>query len=1039
LLNEPAPIRGYRRFVRIHLLGPVTATDGGRGVDLGGRRQRTVLAVLAAHAGRPVSTERLADELWGESPPESAANTVQSYVSRLRGLLGEGSIASTRSGYVLRHSDIDAREFEELVHRSEPGERAERLHHALDLWAGMPFEDVDDTPSIQAERIRLEELRTIALERWADVKLEGGHGNEVILVLEAEAERHPFREGLWMRLIAALAAAGRRADALDAYRRVRTALATELGIEPSRQLQELEEWVLIGDVAGPAQVLAPVPRRRADRPLPAPLTSFVGRRHELEQLLAEIERSRLVTLTGVGGSGKTRLALEAAGRLADRFEDGVAWIELEDVSDSDLVVDSIADALGLAAPPDQVSPMSRPPHVAAPTLSRLEMALSDRHVLLVVDTCDHLVESVARTFEPLLNSCPSLWVLATSREPLGMMGEVVWEVPALGTSASDSGHDDAIELFVERARAVRPDFRLDSSNERIVFEICRRLEGMPLAIELAAARLRVFELGEIADRLDDRLGFLAGSRSARRRQESLRATLDWSHALLSKAEKLLFGRLSVFRGFSLEAAEQVASADPLSPERTAGLLGSLVEKSMVSTEPTGESRRFRMLDTLREYAEEHLVRDELNRLKSAHLDYVTGMAEKCAEELIGPDQVAASRRLDAEQGNVRAALEWSIEQGHVERGLRLAMAMAGYWSVRGRVGEANEWFSRVLSTPIGEPTAQLARALALAATFAGQAEERASAERHIDEALAMAERLGDERALAVAMFAMGTHRRRNRYGFDAEGIRPLLELSLDLFRGLGDTLGEADCLLELAWLGWWREDFAESAALARESLALYTRVGHIAGMGWSLQAEGQAVSQLGDAARARTLFAEALDIAERLEARPMQAWASFHLGEAIAAEGRPHEAFDRFSVAAGLFEEVSDRWGATVAHGIWGTVARRSDDLATAVREYGTCLLGARSIDAEGSIVWMVESIAGLASQLGAFEQGARLRGAAERRRQERSLTRPVWDTDWYEEDRARLRDGLGAEALERLIEEGRSLAWADAVSLALEVCEAHG
>jgi predicted ATPase/DNA-binding SARP family transcriptional activator len=1031
---------GTVRFVRIHLLGPVTATDGDRTVDLGGRRQRTVLAVLAAHAGRPVSTERLADEIWGDSPPDSAANTVQSYVSRLRALLGEGSIDSTRAGYVLRLPDIDAREFEQLVHRTEPAARAESLRHALDLWTGTPFEDVDDAPSIQAERVRLEELRMTALERWADVELEVGHADEVVRSLEAEVDRHPFREGLWLRLISALAAAGRRADALDAHRRVRTALATELGIEPSRQLQELEERVLNGDLPGPAPVPAPAPAGpRFRRPLPAPLTSFVGRRGELDDLVTAVGQSRLVTLTGVGGSGKTRLALEATRRLAEHFEDGVAWIELEDVSDPELVADAVAAELGLDAPPDQVASMSRPPLLAAPTLTRLETALSDRHALLVLDTCDHLVEPVARMFEPLLNSCPGLWVLATSREPLGLMGEVVWEVPTLGTSAADAGHGDAVRLFGERARAVRPDFRIDPSNEPVVAEICRRLEGMPLAIELAAARLRVFDLDEIAARLDDRLGFLAGSRSARRRQESLRATLDWSHALLSEPERLLFGRLSVFRGFDLEAAEQAASADPLSPAVIAGLLGSLVEKSMVVAEPTAEGRRFRMLDTMREYGEASADRAEIDRTRVAHLDYMTRLAERLARELVGPGQVSASRRLDAEQGNVRAALEWAVAQGQVEPGLRLAVAMVEYWSVRGRVGEANEWLSRLLALRRSKASALLASALSFAANFAGQAEERTQAEQYLTEALAMARTLGDGRALALALFAEGTHRHRNRYGLDVDGSGPLLEQAFDLFRELGDTLGEADCLLELAWLGWWGEAFAEAAELARGARALYTQVGHIAGMGWSLQAEGQAASQLGDMARAGSLFAQALEISERLGARPMGAWASFHLGEAVAAQGRPVEAVDRFSVAVALFEEVNNRWGAMVAHGTWGTVARRTGDLATAVREYGTCLRQATSIDAGGSMVWMVESIAGLASQLGAFEPAARLVAAADQRRVERSMARPVWDDEWYEQDHARLREGLGAQRLDELMEQGRSLSWDDAIALAFEVCEAHG
>lgn len=684
------------------ILGATEARDEHGGLlPVGGTRLRALLAALALRAGRPVTVAALVDDVWAGDPPNDAPAALQALVGRLRRVLGREAVTGVPGGYRLAAApdDIDLYVFERLARQGaaeldsgDPESAARTLRAALALWRGPALADLRE----RDHGIRAEADRLAVIQQRIEADLRRGAPRGLVPELRELTAAHPYDEPLHAQLLRALRAEGRQADALVAYEEARRGLADGLGADPGPELTALHRELL--HHTGPAAPGAPenTPAGPADAYPPEGnlrprLTSFVGREPELRTIRADLTRTRLVTLTGPGGSGKTRLAEEyAAGQGA--------WIaELAPLDDPSAVPGAVLSALGLR----ETSLLRDSAHdwhavLDDPTERLVEHLFHrsrDRPFLLVLDNCEHVVDAAAALAETLLTRCPRLRVLATSREPLGVPGEAVRPVDPLPPHP-------AHRLFAERARAVRPDFGLDGGTEgsedfEVIAEICRRLDGLPLAIELAAARLRLLTPRQIAARLDDRFRLLtSGSRTVLPRQQTLRAVVDWSWDLLSEDERTVLRQISVFAGgWDLAAAEAVTR----NPD-AASLLGALVDKSLVVAAPTGTGEmRYRLLETIHEYAAERAAGTPGVRAAAAaaHTACFTALAEEADPRLRSGEQLSWISRLESDLDNIRAALHRTVVTEPVERdALRLVLAMGWFWWLRNYRSEGLAWADR---------------------------------------------------------------------------------------------------------------------------------------------------------------------------------------------------------------------------------------------------------------------------------------------------------------------------------------------------------
>src|ERR671930_32748 len=591
---------------KFRLLGPLEVTVDGEPVALGGQKQRALLATLLLEPNRIVSGDRLIDAVWGEIPPETARNTVQVYISQLRKRLPAGALETVPPGYrlVVDSATIDLFEFVRLCEegRSElaSGDAAtatETLRAALGLWRGPALADLASVPFAQTEILRLEELRTAAYEDRIDADLALGRHDQLVPELEVLVAEHPLRERLRSQLMLALYRAGRQAYALSSYQRARTTLVAQLGIEPGDALRRLERSILAHD---PSLDLA-APGRISPHRIPGPRQTLLGRERELTALSELVRRpeTRLITLTGPGGIGKTSLALELGRRLGAEFGDGSAAALLGALVDPALVARTIVEAL-------EIPETGRDPE------EELSRALAQSELLLVVDNFEQVL-AAAPTLADLLMACTSVKVIVTSRAPLRVAGEHEFPVPPLA-------EDEAAELFVTRAQAANPDFALSEQNAVAVAELCVKLDGLPLAIELAAARAKLLPPPALLSRLGNRLELLTGGRrDAPRHQQTLRMTLDWSYDLLEPDVQRLFARLGAFAGgCTLASAEAVCSDDGSILEG----LAALVDESLMRQHEIDGEPRFSMLEIVREYALERLAASgEGDETRRRHLEH----------------------------------------------------------------------------------------------------------------------------------------------------------------------------------------------------------------------------------------------------------------------------------------------------------------------------------------------------------------------------------------------------------------------------------
>ena len=763
------------------LLGPLEVLDDdGREVLLRPGRQRALLALLVLRANELVASELLVEELWGESPPPTALKMLRNQVSALRRALGANERLETQgSGYRLKIADgeRDVDRFEAMVARGrarlggDPQRAAAAFREALGLWRGPVLADLGYEAFVQSEAGRLEERRLVAFEGRIEAELAVGGHADLISELEVAVAEQPLRERLHGQLMLALYRCGRQAEALEAYRRARETLVGQLGLEPGPELRALHQGLLTHDAA--LQAPAPTPESPVSR-LPAPPTRTIGREkdcHSLVELLHQ-EEVRLVTLTGPGGVGKTRLALEVARQLESEFADGVWFVSLASTQRVEHVPGAVAQALVVTPLPGEVPQ------------SAVERFLGPRQALVVLDNLEHLL-AVVPLVSALLASAPGLTLLTTSREPLRVRPEHRYVVAPL--SVPDEGDPAALEqtaateLFIERARSHDRGFEANVANAGAIADICRRLDGLPLAIELAAARTSVLSPEELNARLVHPFQVLgSGPRDAPVRQRTLRATIDWSHRLLNAQEAEAFARSAVFAGgATIEAAQAVTGAEL---ETLAGLVD---KQLLVRRHGSSPEARFLMLETVREYASERLdTHPDPAEIHDRHCRYYLRLAECAQPELRTRGEAVWLPRLDAEVDNLRAALDWSVRHGNPTLALQLAGLLADFWAIRRRFGEGLECIEAALDAtgedaPI-QDRARARRGQALLLESQGAAydvqarleEARACAA----DALDLSREAGGAAGIAEALLNLGSlevaesHPRRRRRAFAEEAL-----------------------------------------------------------------------------------------------------------------------------------------------------------------------------------------------------------------------------------------------------------------------------
>jgi predicted ATPase/DNA-binding SARP family transcriptional activator len=855
--------------VEVRVLGPVELVAEDGPVPLGAPKQRRLLSALIVHAGEARSADLLIDAIWGPSPPASAAKLLQTYVSQLRKALpAPGRIRTLGVGYALELDDesLDAARFERLLSQGRAASRernpalaASLLRRALGLWRGQAYGDFAYEEFARAEAERLEELRLVALEERIEAELALGRHEDLLPELRSLAAAHPERERLQAQAMLALYRCGRQSEALDLYTDARARLRDELGLEPSAELRELQRRILQQD----AELAVAAVAEAAASALPAPPNRLLGRGRELAELCELLLRDevRLLALTGAGGSGKTRLALEAARETAESFANGAAFVDLAPLRDPALVVGAIARAFGI------------PDVSGEDSLQTLAAALRPRELLLLVDNAEH-VRAAAPSFVELLAQAPHLTLLVTSRVVLHVSREQVYPVEPLAVRA-------AVALFLERAHEAEPRFHPNIADEQAIQRICERLDGLPLAIELAASRVRTLTPVELLDRLDPRLPLLTGGpHDLPARQQTLRATLEWSYDLLADDERSDVRCFAVFAGgCTLEAAEAVCGT-------TVERLSSLVDANLLLHAATQKGSRYSVLETIREYATEQLeALADVEALRRRHADYFLDLAQSAnlASEARG------EQRHDiviSEQANIRAAIDWADAAGDVALALELVVALENFWTT----SDPFEGVRR-LETLLGHASdvplplrARALRALCSAATLAGDLE---LAEQAIHESLDAFRAIGDE---------LGVGHLLNRLGMSALNLgeparaRAPLEESLEIFRRHGFRKGEVQAIGSLGYLAQMQGDADQAVSLLEQSAAMAAQEGFT----WW---EAITRTNLAELALARNRPEEAtagarqaLRLSRRIGDRQLTVYALAYLACVAAEDGDVHQA-----------------------------------------------------------------------------------------------------------------------------------------------------
>jgi len=987
----------HGRVLKLRLFGTWQACLAEKPLPpLRSRKGEWLLALLALR-GAPVSRSSLAGTLWPESEESRALLYLRRELTYLRKALGQECDHLLSAGRSLQLDlagvDCDLLAFDAAIARGDESS----LEVAVSLYGG-PLLDGCDEEWVILEREFRERAHLTALERLAESAYARGDTSAAVNRLRSAVAVDPLRESAQRALIRTLADSGDSSAAVQVYRDLRIHLRRELNTDADPETTSL--YIQIRDRARRrSQSASRVTQAKAEMcitRIPVPLTPFIGRNQELWEVRQRVWTSRLLTLTGTGGVGKTRLAIEIAAEMKEHFAGGACFVELAALSDAALVPQAIMDAFGLKPQPQR----------SATELLVDRLRSSD--LLLVLDNCEHLIQACAELVGSLLGACSHLRILATSREALGITGESVWRVPSLSVppSAYTFGRKEkgqigevmeyeAVALFVERAQQARSDFTLTVHTAEPVSRVCRRLDGIPLAIELAAARVRSLTVEDIDSKLDQRFSLLTGgSRTALPRQKTLRSLIDWSYDLLSEPEKALLCRLSVFSGgWTLEAAEQVCADDSVAQREVLDFLTSLADKNLIVAETFGTVVRYGLLETMRQYARDRMDETgDLETWRDRHLAHFLALAEEAEPHLTGAEQARWLERLETEHDNIRAALEWSRNRPESSgAGLRLAGAISRFWSFRGHNREGRDWVSSLLAfEPAKQDPGVRAKALYGAAFMACDQGDPSAASVYAEEELAIRRELGDRRGIANSLnskanvaFLQGDY--ATELAIRQEGLA--------IFRELGDRWGIAVSLGNLGFAANTHGDYASARAMLEESLAIRRELGVRRGVAHSLHQLGLVVQALGDQASAREMYEESL-------------------------------AIDR---------ELGNCRGVASMLSCLGKLEFENGDLVTARSHLSESLAIHRELGDRLEITYCLEIAAPLAASQGAYHHAARLWGAAERLREEAGTPRPPSELPKYRQHVADARATLVDDSFDAAWLEGRAMTMEQAVELAVQ------
>ncbi|MFC2105420.1 tetratricopeptide repeat protein [Candidatus Bipolaricaulota bacterium] len=879
------------------------------------KKSRQLLGILLTEPGCVFSYDQLTDLLFSGTDLGRARRNLQSLASRLRRTLEPGRgqgvnstfILSQREGYCFNTKapySLDTEALRDLVEQAirlvkmqRWGDALDRCQRAVNLYVGdyAPDDLYEEWTLIPRKRCKGLYLR--ALGHLAECQAKTGSLNSAINTCQHIIEAEPWSETAYRQKMHAHYCAGEQGEAEETYRLCVEALSEHLDVEPSHETQQLHDQILHHE--------APKLQKWCPNNLPHRLTHFIGRQHETAEIERLLGENRLVTLTGVGGTGKTRLALKVASDLLETFADGVWFVDLGAVCDGGNVPEAVAGALNVN------------PERGESPVDALRKHVQHRDMLLIIDTCEHLIDACAQLAETLLHGSPRLRALVTSREALRIEGEIAWSVPPLptppeATPSNEISNSHAVLLFLDRAEIVRPSFAPTSENVLLVAELCRKLEGLPLAIELAAANLKTTTLDDMIALLGDRFRLLAhGSRTAPARHQTLGAAMDWSYALLSDSERAVLRRLSTFAGgFTPEAATAVCEDAEIENSQVRDLLGSLVGKSLLVFDVTLGSGRFRLLDTLREYSKEKLQEaGEVDIYRRRHRDFYLQLAQRA--ETRGPAQHEWLDRLELELENLRAALTWSEASGEIGEGLRLAAdsAMAVFWGRNRHTEEGLDWLQRLLDKSGTEANATVADGLsrlgALHNSLGHYGQAKATLERSVD----MSRTLGEENCLATALRMLGNV--ENNLG-NVDRAKAAYEESLTLERKLARHPGVAACLVNLGSLHSRHEhDYEAALRVLQEALSISRKIGHKHVEAGALTLLGSVYEQLGEGSRSKACYEESFRIAQVIGAKNLESWywverGTPGLGHQAFPEGNPDECRNYLELAVAIARESED-------------------------------------------------------------------------------------------------------------------------------------
>jgi predicted ATPase/DNA-binding SARP family transcriptional activator/Tfp pilus assembly protein PilF len=1045
--------------LRIRLLGEFQIEyDGAPLAGLSSARLQSLLAYLLLHRDAPQARAHAAFRIWPDTSEAQAQANLRYFLHQLRRVLPDADryIQSDKVTLQWRADApcaLDVADFEQAL--AEAGSATSAGPHALEQ--ALAHYTGDLLPScyddwIVPERERLRNLLQEALERLSILWEQRGSYAAAITCSQRLLRHDPLREATYRQLMRLHALNGDPVDVSRVYQTCVAVLQRELAVEPSAATRAEYER-LVRAAAHPAPAAPAVLARRqaaaehAPARLPVPLTSFIGRERELNQLKQLLQTTRLLTLTGAGGCGKTRLALAAADALlaAHSFADGVYWVELAALTDAALVPKAIASALGVAE--ESGRPLSE-------TLSE---AMRPRHVLIVLDNCEHLIETCAQVCRMLLSSAQRVHILATSREALNLAGETTWTVPLLTLPALEARAEpqsdlrgaeraESVQLFVERASSALPTFRLTQRNAGAVSNICTRLDGIPLAIELAAGRVKVLSVEQIASRLDDRFILLsAGHRDALPRHQSLRAAIDWSYQLLSPQERVLLHRLAVFAGgCTLEAAEAVCAYDGQLDVLNG--LALLVDKSLLEQTRADGEPRFRMLETIRDFARARLLEsEEAAPLFRAHAQYYRLLALKAEPHFFGAELEVWLTRLEKERDNIRAALEWgkiSAERNPasaaqaLEIGLHLAALLWRFWELRGYSAEGRVWLDALLARSGSLHTYERAYALHTAGNLASSQGDTPRAKELYQACLILSKELGNKQFIAHMNNNLGNIA-FNEGNYDQAAS--LYAEALTHYREVGWTWGVSLEFRQLGVIARAQGQYERASSLYEESLAMYRQAGDKERIGLVLNSLGLLADDLAHYDEATRLFQEALTLYEQIGDQMGMPRARNNLGKMAQRQGDLSRAQALYEQSLAQAQGTGDKSSMAVALYGLGDIAMLRGEPEHALRPYRESLSLYRSIGYKRGVLECLEGFAKVDALFQPDEQAARLFGAGDALRQALHLPIPPSERAAHAESIARLRGALGEGIFAAAWAEGQALSLDQAVVAALAALKSVG